>query len=77
MLVTDQAAARDLVDQGYNLFSGTIGRSIYFGDAVDYVVELASGGSLRVVAPAAQKFAPNQSIIAAAHADHCVVVRDD
>jgi iron(III) transport system ATP-binding protein len=77
MLVTDQAAARDLVDQGYNLFSGTIGRSIYFGDAVDYVVELASGGSLRVVAPASQKFAPNQSIIAAAHADHCVVVRDD
>jgi len=77
MLVTDQAETRDLADQGYNLFSGTIGRSIYFGDAVDYTVDLASGASLRVVAPPSQRFAPGQSIVAAAHADHCVVVRDD
>src|SRR5688572_2795057 len=42
-LVAGQEAARQLIDQGYNLFSGVIRRSIYFGDAVDYTVELASG----------------------------------
>jgi len=77
MLVADQAGARHLAEQGYNLFSGTIRRSTHFGDAVDYNVELASGASLRVIAPPSQRFASGQSIYAAAHCDHCVVVRDD
>jgi iron(III) transport system ATP-binding protein len=76
-LVPDQTAARDLADQGYNLFSGTIRRSIYFGDAVDYTVELASRAMLRVIAPPSQRFDAGQSIHAAVHPDHCVVVRDD
>ena len=77
MLVADPQAARDLADQGYNLFSGTIRRSIYFGDAVDYNVELASCAFLRVIAPPSQRFDSGQSIHAAAHPDHCVVVRGD
>jgi iron(III) transport system ATP-binding protein len=77
VLAADQAAARHLADQGYNLFSGTIGRSIYFGDAVDYTVELPSRASLRVIAPASQRFNSGQTIHAAAHPDHCVVVRED
>jgi iron(III) transport system ATP-binding protein len=77
MLSVDQAAARDLADHGYNLFSGTIRRSIYFGDAVDYDIELASRASLRVIAPPSQRFEAGQSICAAAHPDHCVIVRDD
>jgi iron(III) transport system ATP-binding protein len=77
MLVADAAAARDLADQGYNLFSGAIQRSIYFGDAVDYTVELPSGALLRVIAASSQRFDSGQSIHAAAHPDHCVVVRDD
>ncbi len=77
MLVADPSAARDLADQGYNLFSGTIRRSIYFGDAVDYNVELASRAFLRVIAPPSQRFDSGQSIHAAAHPDHCVVVRGD
>jgi iron(III) transport system ATP-binding protein len=77
VLAADQAAARRLADQGYNLFSGTIGRSIYFGDAVDYTVELPSRASLRVIAPASQRFNSGQTIHAAAHPDHCVVVRED
>ena len=77
MLFADAAAARDLADQGYNLFSGAIRRSIYFGDAVDYTVELPSGALLRVIAAPSQRFDSGQSIHAAAHPDHCVVVRDD
>jgi iron(III) transport system ATP-binding protein len=76
-LVADPAAARDLAGQGYNLFSGTIRRSIYFGDAVDYTIELASRATLRVIAPPSQRFDSGQAIHAAAHPDHCVVVRDD
>jgi iron(III) transport system ATP-binding protein len=77
MLAADEAGARHLADQGYNLFSGTIRRSIYFGDAVDYNVELASGVTLRVIAPASQRFDSGHSVHAAAHPDHCVIVRDD
>jgi len=76
-LVAEQNAARELADQGYNLFPGMVRRLIYFGDAVDYTVELASHGELRVVAPPSQRFEPGQSICAAAHPEHCVVVRED
>jgi iron(III) transport system ATP-binding protein len=76
MLVADAAEARDLADQGYNLFSGTIRRSIYFGDAVDFTVELPSGTTLRVIAPPAQRFDSGQSVNAAVHPNHCVVVSD-
>ena len=76
-LVAGQDAARQLTDQGYNLFSGVIRRSIYFGDAVDYTVELAAHRVLRVIAPPSQRFDTGQSICAAAHPEHCVIVRED
>ena len=76
VLVSDRAAAGQLVDQGYNLFVGTVRRSIYFGDAVDYTIDLESQSTLRVIAPPAQRFAPGQAIHAAAHPEHCVVVRE-
>jgi iron(III) transport system ATP-binding protein len=75
-LVANEAAVRQLADQGFNLFSGVTRRSIYFGDSVDYTIELASGSSLRVIAPASQRFEPGQSVYAAAHPEDCVVVRD-
>ena len=77
ILIADSIAARDLVDQGHNLFAGKIGRSIYFGDAVDYSVELSSGATLRVIAPPSQRFSVGQSVHAAAHPDHCVLIKDD
>jgi iron(III) transport system ATP-binding protein len=76
-LIADDTEVRRMAERSYNLFSGSIGRSIYFGDTVDYTVELASGAALRVVAPPSQRFAPGQTIVAAAHPDHCVVVRED
>ena len=77
ILVGDANAARDLADQGCNLFPGTIGRSIYFGDAVDYTIELSSGATLRVITPPAQRFAVGQTIHAAAHPDHCILIKND
>jgi iron(III) transport system ATP-binding protein len=76
-LVAGQDGQRQLTDQGYNLFPGIIQRSIYFGDAVDYTVELAAQRVLRVVAPPGQRFEPGQSVWAAAHPENCVVVRED
>jgi iron(III) transport system ATP-binding protein len=76
-LVAEQARTRELADQGYNLFSGIIRRSIYFGDAVDYTVELTSHAVLRVIAPPSQRFEPGQSIYAAAHPNDCVVVLEE
>ena len=76
-LVADADAARQLSDQGYNLFPGIIRRSIYSGDSVDYTVELAAHRVLRVIAPPSQRFEPRQSIYAAAHPEHCVIVRED
>ncbi len=76
-LVAGQDAARQLTDQGYNLFPGIVRRSIYFGDAVDYTIELAAQRVLRVIAPPSERFEPGQSICAAAHPEHCVVVRED
>ncbi|MBM4296584.1 MAG: TOBE domain-containing protein [Deltaproteobacteria bacterium] len=56
---------------------GVIRRSIYFGDAIDYSVELSSGKVFRVIAPPSQRLEPGQAISAAAHPQHCVVVRED
>jgi iron(III) transport system ATP-binding protein len=77
LLVSDDGEARQLAERGYNLFPGIIRRSIYFGDAVDYTVELASRASLRVITSPSQRFAPGQTICAAAHPDNCVIVRGE
>ena len=76
LLVAEASEAHKLTEQKYNLFQGTIRRSIYFGDAVDYTVELPNQRTLRVVAPPNQRFPAGQQIYAAAHPDDCVVVRD-
>jgi iron(III) transport system ATP-binding protein len=76
-LAVDEAAARPLAERGYNLFAGVVRRSIYFGDAVDYTIELSSHAMLRVITSPAQRFLNGQTLVAAAHPDACVVVRDE
>ena len=76
-LVAEQNAVRDLTDQGYNLFSGTCGaRSI---SATRSIIRSSFSAErvLHVVTPPSQRFEPGQSICAAAHPEHCVVVRED
>jgi iron(III) transport system ATP-binding protein len=77
LLVSDDSEARQMAERGYNLFPGIIRRSIYFGDAIDYTVELASRASLRVITSPSERFMPGQTICAAAHPDNCVIVRDE
>jgi iron(III) transport system ATP-binding protein len=75
-LAVDEPSARPLAERGYNLFAAVVQRSIYFGDAVDYTIELSSHATLRVITSPAQRFANGQTLVAAAHPDACVVVRD-
>jgi iron(III) transport system ATP-binding protein len=74
-LTADEAKARDLERQGLNLFTGTVGRGIYFGDVIDYTIELQSQ-TLRVLAPPSQRYAKGQKVFALAHPTHCVVVSE-
>jgi iron(III) transport system ATP-binding protein len=76
-LVANAAEAEEARQKGNNLFSGVIQRRIYFGDAIDYTVELpAQRLNLRVVAPPSRRYEPGQKIFALAHPDHCVLVGD-
>ncbi|HXG52339.1 MAG TPA: ABC transporter ATP-binding protein [candidate division Zixibacteria bacterium] len=77
VLAAGESEARQLEDRGYNVFSGVIRRSIYFGDAIDYTIELPSSPvALRVLAPPSQRYALNQPIYAAARPEHCVVLKE-
>lgn len=78
LLVSDETKARELQNHGYNLFSGVIQRRIYFGDAVDYAVEMSpQGASLRVVAGPSQRYEKGARIFALVHPNHCIPVGAD
>ncbi len=77
-LIQDKTEAEKYSNKGFNLFTATVGRRIYFGDAADYRVQLGESDLvLRVIAPASQKIDAGQKVFALAHPDHCVVVRAD
>ncbi|HEV8343069.1 MAG TPA: ABC transporter ATP-binding protein [Candidatus Binatia bacterium] len=77
-LVGTAAEAQEWNQKGYNLFSGIIRRRIYFGDAIDYLVELPlHSHSLRVVAPPSHRYELAQKLFALAHPAHCVLVKEE
>ena len=77
VLIGDEAKAHELRCQGYNLFAGVVRRRTYFGDAVDYTIEVPSPSlSLRVIVPPPQTYDHGQKIYALAHPDHCIVIRE-
>ncbi|MDH3444601.1 MAG: ABC transporter ATP-binding protein, partial [Deltaproteobacteria bacterium] len=77
VLVGSESEARQLAGRGYNVFNGVIQRRIYFGDAIDYLIDLASNGAaLRVLAPPSQRYEKGDSVFALARPEHCVVVSE-
>jgi ABC-type Fe3+/spermidine/putrescine transport system ATPase subunit len=77
VLTGSESEARALSDRGYNLFSGVIQRRIYFGDAIDYVIDLAPHAvHLRAVAPPSQRYEKGQTIFALVRPEHCVPVSE-
>ena len=77
-LTADETEARRLASIGDNVFAGAIERRIYFGDAVDYTIDLTPQPiKLRVVSSPSELFETGQRIFAAASPDHCVVVSEE
>ena len=77
ILTGSDSEARALSGRGYNLFSGVIQRRIYFGDTIDYVIDMAPHPvQLRAVAPPSQRYDKGQPVFALALPEHCVVVSD-
>ncbi len=76
-LVGTAAEAQEWNQKGYNLFSGIVRRRIYFGDAIDYLVELPlHRHALRIVASPSDRYELGQKLFALAHPNHCVLVRE-
>jgi ABC-type Fe3+/spermidine/putrescine transport system ATPase subunit len=72
----DKSEMEGLVNRGFNLFTGTVIRQFYFGDSVDYLVNLGVNDLvLRVIGPPSQKYDLGQKVFALAHPDHCVIVK--
>jgi iron(III) transport system ATP-binding protein len=77
LMVGSESEAREMSARGYNLFAGVVQRRIYFGDAIDYMVELPSTSlTLRIVSPPSQRYDVGQKVFALAHPDQCILVRD-
>src|ERR687898_1468164 len=78
VLTADRPEAETLARQSYNLFSGVIGRRIYFGDSADYTIDLAPHPFiLRVVGNPSTLYDKGQRVFALARPEHCVVVNND
>ena len=77
-LIGNESEARDMARRGYNLFPGVVERRIYFGDAVDYMVDVPRYPvTLRVVSPPSHRYEKGEKVFAVAHPNHCVVVREE
>ncbi len=72
----DKSEMEGLVNRGFNLFTGTVIRQFYFGDSVDYLINLGVNDFvLRVIGPPSQRYDLGQKVFALAHPDHCVIVK--
>ena len=70
-----ESEAKERACLGFNLFSGTVNRRIYFGDAVDYVVELTGTElDLRVITSPGERYDVGQKVFVLVHPDRCVLV---
>jgi iron(III) transport system ATP-binding protein len=78
LLANDNSEAQVLIARGYNSFTGTVERRIYFGDAIDYRIGVSVNGlTLRVLAPPSQHYEKGQTVVALARPEHCVVVQEE
>jgi iron(III) transport system ATP-binding protein len=78
VLTSSESDARALAGRGYNLLAGVVQRRIYFGDAIDYVIDLTPHPlHLRAVAPPSQRYDNGQSVFALVRPEHCVIVSEN
>jgi iron(III) transport system ATP-binding protein len=75
VLVGTESEAQAMVGRGFNLFPGIIQRRIYFGDAIDYMIDISPCPvPLRAVSPPSNRYEKGQKVFALAHPQHCIIV---
>ncbi len=58
-------------------FPGIVSRRFYFGEMIDYLIQLTPGTlSLRVITSPAERYALGEPVTVLLHPAHCVVVRE-
>jgi ABC-type Fe3+/spermidine/putrescine transport system ATPase subunit len=69
-------AAPTADDARLNVFTGTVTRASYFGDAMDYQVAIAGTGcTLRAAGPPESRLVIGQAVVIRIAADRCILVR--
>jgi iron(III) transport system ATP-binding protein len=76
-LLAQGADVAALTAKGFRRYAGQISQRFYFGDAIDYQVNLNQRAGLRVIAPPTEKFAVGDTVNVLIHPSHCVAVHDD
>ena len=76
-LLAQGADVAALTAKGFRRYAGQISQRFYFGDAIDYQVNLNQRAGLRVIAPPTEKFAVGDRVNVLIHPSHCVAVHDD
>jgi iron(III) transport system ATP-binding protein len=77
ILTGNETEARALTETGYNVLAGVVQRRTYFGDAIDYAIDLAPYAlQLRAVTAPSQSFDKGQSVFAAMRPEHCIVLNE-
>lgn len=76
-LTQERSEVERYTKMNFNHFSGTVIQRSYFGDAMDYLVQLGVNNLvLRVIRPPSQKFEVGQEVVALTDPDHCVVIQE-
>lgn len=74
-LHSEESGIEEYAKKGFNLFRGQIDRRFYFGDALDYLVQLdGSDLILRAIVPPSVKYEPGQKVFAFCHPRDCIPV---
>ncbi|MGQ0752867.1 MAG: ABC transporter ATP-binding protein [Betaproteobacteria bacterium] len=76
-LFPPQADAGALTAKGFRAYAGRVSQRFYFGDNIDYQVNLSRRANLRVITSPAQNFSVGDAVQVLIHPSSCVAVRDD
>jgi len=72
-----EADVGTLTATGFRSYTGRVSQRFYFGDAIDYQVDLSQRANLRVISSPAQNFAVGDTVQVLVHPSNCVAVQDD
>lgn len=77
-LSPEESDTGEYAEKGFNLFHGRISHRYYFGDAVDYLIQLdASDLVLRAIVPSSVRYQTGQKVVALCHPEDCIPVAEN